>query len=214
MRKNSPIMSCTDEEFKEIIKESKNFSDALRKFGFKRAHGGNYVTIKKRIKELNVDTSHFKSNSGKLKRFSNEEIFVKNSPYQGHVRIRIIRDNLIPYECAKCGNKGEWNNKPLTLTLDHINGDHNDNRLENLQFVCPNCDSQQDTYCYKNKHTYIGKRRPSKEELVNDILTLPLIKVGKKYNVSDNAVRKWLKKYKLPVKYKEIQEFKKQYNAP
>ena len=116
--------------------------------------------------------------------------------------------------CAICNCLPEHNGKPLVFILDHIDGDASNNKRENLRCICPNCDSQQDTYCYKNKHTYIGKRRPSKEELVNDILTLPLIKVGKKYNVSDNAVRKWLKKYKLPVKYKEIQEFKKQHIAP
>ena len=98
--------------------------------------------------------------------------------------------------------------RPLTLTLDHINGDHNDNRIENLQFICPNCDSQQDTYCYKNKHKYVKKVRPTKEELIKDILTLSLVKIGKKYGVSDNAVRKWCKKYDLPFRYNDIKNFK------
>ena len=208
MRQESPIISCTDDEFKRIILSSKNYSDALRKFGYARAHGGSYVTIKKRIEKLNIDTSHFNTYNKEMKFFSNDEIFVKNSPFKGQIRRRVLRDNLVPYKCAKCGNLGEWMGRPLTLTLDHINGDHNDNRIENLQFICPNCDSQQDTYCYKNKHKYVKKVRPTKEELTKDILTLSLVKIGKKYGVSDNAVRKWCKKYDLPFRYNDIKNFK------
>ena len=86
--------------------------------------------------------------------FNNDDIFCKNSKYKGRIRPRVLKDKLIPYKCAICGNEGEWNNKPLTLTLDHINGDNSDNRLENLRFICPNCDSQQDTYAGKNKNKY------------------------------------------------------------
>jgi hypothetical protein len=43
-----------------------------------------------------------------------------------------------------------WNNKGLVLQLDHINGVHNDNRVENLRILCPNCHSQTDTFCAKN----------------------------------------------------------------
>lgn len=49
-------------------------------------------------------------------------------------------------QCALYGNKGEWNNKPLTLQLDHINGNHQDYRLENLRLLCPNCHSQIETF--------------------------------------------------------------------
>ena len=64
---------------------------------------------------------------------------------------RIIEDNLIPYKCDKCGNQGEWLGKKLTLQIDHINGNHFDNRLENLRFLCPNCHAQTPTYAGKNK---------------------------------------------------------------
>ena len=42
-----------------------------------------------------------------------------------------------------------WNDKKLSLQLDHINGDNSDNRLENLRFLCPNCHTQTETYCSK-----------------------------------------------------------------
>ena len=59
---------------------------------------------------------------------------------------RIIDNNLLEYKCECCGLEPFWNGKPLLMVLDHINGKNNDNRLENLRFVCSNCDSQLDTY--------------------------------------------------------------------
>ena len=69
----------------------------------------------------------------------------------------MIRYSFIPYECAFCGNKGEWLGKPVALELDHINGISNDHRLENLRFLCPNCHAITDTYCGKNKSEFKEK---------------------------------------------------------
>ena len=74
-------------------------------------------------------------------------VFVENSTYPRHkLKERIINQAMIDYKCSECGNIGEWMDKPLPLILDHINGANNDNRLENLRFVCSNCDSQLPTY--------------------------------------------------------------------
>ena len=79
------------------------------------------------------------------------DVFVENSTYARHrIKMRIINQNLIRYECACCGIGPLWQNKPMPLILDHINGINNDNRLENLRFVCSNCDSQLPTYKSKN----------------------------------------------------------------
>lgn len=51
--------------------------------------------------------------------------------------------------CEICGIV-EWNNKPISLECDHIDGDHTNNRPENLRIICPNCHSQTDTYKAKN----------------------------------------------------------------
>jgi len=61
------------------------------------------------------------------------------------------KGNYTKYECSICGQEPFWNGKELTLILDHINGVHTDDRLENLRWVCPNCNYQLDTTNGKNK---------------------------------------------------------------
>ncbi len=81
-----------------------------------------------------------------------EEVFVRNSTYPRHrLKARIIRQNLLPYNCNICGIEPIWNDKPMPLILDHVNGVRNDNRIENLRLICSNCDSQLDTYKSRNR---------------------------------------------------------------
>lgn len=81
-----------------------------------------------------------------------DKVLVENSTYaRQHIKRRILQNDLIEYKCSCCGIGPIWNNKPMVLILDHINGINNDNRLENLRFVCSNCDSQLATYKSKNK---------------------------------------------------------------
>ena len=95
------------------------------------------------------------------KKLTNEVVFVANSTYaRHHIKRRIIEQELFPYVCNSCGNTGEWNGKPLVLQLDHSNGINDDNRLENLQFLCPNCHAQEDTYAAKNRRN--PNRKPKK----------------------------------------------------
>ncbi len=86
--------------------------------------------------------------------YTTEEILVENSPYKNIpiLKKRLLKEGLLEYKCAICGNTGEWLGQPLTLQLDHINGDHFDHRLENLRLLCPNCHSQTETFSGKNKN--------------------------------------------------------------
>ena len=84
-------------------------------------------------------------------RLPNEVVFVENSSYPRHrLKARIINENMIPYVCGICGQEPIWMGKPMPLILDHENGINNDNRRENLRFVCSNCDSQLPTYKSRN----------------------------------------------------------------
>lgn len=79
------------------------------------------------------------------------EVFCENATIaRHHVKRKIIERNLIPYECDICHIGPEWQGRSMPLILDHINGINNDNRIENLRFVCSNCDSQLPTYKSRN----------------------------------------------------------------
>lgn len=216
-KKRSVIWSISKEEFSSLVKQSNTIADILRHFGLSNK-GGNHNTVKRRVKHENIDISHIKLGQGsnKGKRFApkktNEEYFCENGTVnRNSVKQRIIRNNLIPYQCAKCGLKNIWNNKKISLQLEHKNGIPNDNRLINLCFLCPNCHSQTDTYAgkrFKRPKIFITKKdrhqprydrrkveRPSKEILEKLIADMPMSSIAKKYGVSDNSVRKWAKSY-------------------
>jgi len=80
---------------------------------------------------------------------------------EGVASFRTMRKYLIDqniYECVMCGNKGEWCGKPLSLQLDHIDGNTDNNNLDNLRWLCPNCHSQTHNWGVKNASSG-GKNR-------------------------------------------------------
>ena len=152
----SKIYSISDEQFHEIIKKNHTYSGCLRDLGLGTKGGNSTLLLKKRIKELNCDISHFTfhslGNNECVSRIPLEDILVENSTYTNRQRlkIRLINANLLEYKCCECGLKNKWNGKELVLQLHHKNGIETDNRLENLGFLCPNCHSQTPTFSGKN----------------------------------------------------------------
>lgn len=115
-------------------------------------HGDNVITLKKYIRLYGITTDHFgRVKSPRPMRLTDEQLFCEQSHADRSIVKRVVIErNLIPYVCDACENDGEWNGRPLSLQLEHRNGINNDNRLENLTFLCPNCHSQTPTYAGKN----------------------------------------------------------------
>ena len=145
----------SEEDLRKAVKTSTSTRQVLEKLDIVPA-GGNYQTTNKRIQKLNIDTSHFTGqawNRGKIigPKRPIEEYLKENSVVQSfRLKNRLLLEGLKEHKCECCGIT-EWNGKPAPLELDHINGNHHDNQLENLRILCPNCHAQTDTYRGKNK---------------------------------------------------------------
>lgn len=147
----SKLYDFSDQEFTELVKQSFSYRELSRKLGY-NSHSGDLMNmLKERISQLQLDTSHFSvKGKGKIER-SEENIFIENSTAnQSTLRRWYLKGNYTPYLCSICGQPPVWQNKELTLILDHINGHNRDDRLENLRWVCPNCNQQLPTTNGKN----------------------------------------------------------------
>lgn len=120
--------------------------------------GSNFVRLKKRLSADGIDTKSIDETPGW--KYASEkvarplhEILVKDSPFTSSLqklKKRLVRAGLLKDECSECGSENSWNGKPLTLQLDHLNGDSCDFRLVNLRILCPNCHSQTPTFSGRN----------------------------------------------------------------
>lgn len=261
-----PKRRWTDEQLVIAVKSGCSIRGVLRQLSLDGA-GTNYRTIKRHIHRLGLDISqwmgqgHLKGKSATWSIKPLDSILVEHSGYAGgtsSLKKRIIRKGLLKNECVLCGQLPEWKGKPLVMVLDHINGVNDDNRIDNFRLLCPNCNSQSDTFCRgakglirkekkicsscgkesgrcaKNrlcarcrgikksfpqrmcsvcgkpvssrsvsgrckKCVGVGRgrkvNRPSYEELKQMVATMSMCAIGRKYGVSDNAVRKWIKVY-------------------
>jgi hypothetical protein len=160
-----------------IVEQSITMADVIRQLHL-RLTGGNYRMISARIRLSGISTDHFKGSlwakgetaetNPYIRRmqekhtYPNEIVFIENSPLVGGPKLtkRLIALGW-EYKCVHCGIN-EWNGKPLSLHLDHINGIRNDNRFDNLRFLCPNCHQQTETWGNKrNNNGRRGTRTPN-----------------------------------------------------
>lgn len=139
----------TVEDIEKAAKTAQCYADVLTKIGLDQ-HGGNLRTIKKIIEKHNIDVSHFNVGEARKRnkrQWTFEEIFCEGSTYhRSNLAQAVQKFGLLDYKCAQCNNTGTWNGSPLDLDIDHINGISNDNRPNNLRYLCPNCHRQTKTW--------------------------------------------------------------------
>lgn len=256
------IQTISKKELEKMVQSSLTMRQVLEKLGLNQKNPWYATNLKHRLKSDNISTGHFNPvlvrtaklrELNKKRRYDITTKFVKGEFLQNNAwfKKRLVKEGYMEDLCVKCGIGPEWEGDPLTLHLDHIDGDNTNNLLENLRILCPNCHSQTSTWCGRNckraKRTYncndcgkeisrgaskcsdcvsratelkpiktckcgkqitktatqclqcLGlrlrkvKTRPSKEELEKLVKETSYVAVGKRFGVSDNAIRKWLK---------------------
>jgi hypothetical protein len=144
-----------DADIIEAVKSNVSCQGVMRSLGIKYLSGGMHSLIKNRIKSLGVSTAHFlgsRANQGPRHKGGNvrlnaSQILVKNRNVKfgrEHVYLlqRALNEVGIKMVCNSCGLDSVWNNKEIVLEINHKNGNFYDNRVENLEYLCPNCHSQ------------------------------------------------------------------------
>lgn len=158
------IKNMPKEELQKIISNSTSISEVLMKLGYP-GKGAYHTEMTKFLKESDFDTSTLVGRH--LKRYCDKgvrqkwlsEVLTKNSTgNSNYLRNRLIAYGVKEYKCEnpECGIK-DWHGKQITLQLHHINGDHYDNRLENLVILCPNCHSQTSNFGSNNSADALNK---------------------------------------------------------
>ena len=158
------IRSWTDEELAQAVSISRSYRMVLIKLHLIPA-GGNYEQIKRRINELGLSIDHFTGAGWNIGLQFNpkptrplEELLVVGSAAQSYgLKRRLFQEGLKRPECEMCGWHEMSVDGRIPVELDHINGDHHDNRLENLRVLCPNCHSLQITHRGRNKKVRLAK---------------------------------------------------------
>ncbi len=154
----SRLRSWADSDLTLAVASSLSYREVIIKLKLVPA-GGNYMQVQTRITQLNLDTSHFTGkrwNKGKKyhtkTRPSIEQLLTLGSEIQSYkLKMRLFESKLKQPKCEIRGWSEQSVDGRVPVELDHINGNHFDNRLENLRILCPNCHSLQITHRGKNK---------------------------------------------------------------
>lgn len=144
----------TKEQLSKMCEESESYRELAGKIGYSPDGGSNIATIKKMCEEYGLDTSHFTGqahtkNKGNFR--TPIEVYLQNKQKitSFKLRNRLFAEGYFEKRCCRCGLT-EWLGNPIPLELHHKDGDKNNNSLENLEILCPNCHYFTENYKTKN----------------------------------------------------------------
>ncbi|MDP2710023.1 MAG: HNH endonuclease [Solirubrobacteraceae bacterium] len=233
------VSAYTEAEARSAVAASQSHAEVLRALDLCPT-GGNTALLKRWLSQWGISTEHFDARALRKPRPTAkplDEILVERSSYaRANLKARLYAEGIKTPMCELCDQDELWRGRPMGLILDHVNGVRDDNRLENLRIVCPNCAATLDTHCGRKNRLERPERsclrcnaifrarypqqrycsracgiryqrkgkpnpalrrieRPPYDVLLAEIEASSYLAVGRKYGVSDNAIRKWVRQY-------------------
>jgi len=217
------LQTISDVSLQNLLDTKSSLTQIIFAIGYKS--NGGYLSSRLLDRMKSLDVEKFESNKEQFKEYKpkrcDDEIFVECGKYTDR---KTAKERLLlerEYVCEIC-KISDWNGIPITLHLDHTNGNNLDHRKTNLRLLCPNCHSQTETYSGRNrkirKPTYYCScgniklkdsincklcddkhkiKWPSKEEMENLIWKIPTTKISKQLGVSDTAVKNFCREHNI-----------------
>jgi hypothetical protein len=173
--KNPNVCKCCEKAIEAVFTKNGAFDiSGTRKKVFcnhscSASYNNSFVVKKEARKCGNPECDNFTKNKtfccngcqGKYARLQMIEKFLNGQLTDGSIRCKTVREYLIRKQdggCAICKMPPIWNSKSMVFIVDHIDGNYENNSPENVRAICPNCNSQTDTFGSKNRKEHENKR--------------------------------------------------------